>query len=190
MDRTLPASWVEKIFRRMQGYYGSIWVDRWKSGESQQTPQGLVDVGMLNAKVVWAEELGGFSDTPEAIGKALDACKGLKFPPTLPEFLALCREEAGRPKPAKQIEYTPTAEDRQRQQDAAERIAQEARAKQARCFDGLAWARTASSPYALQALAQEAAAENPVLGPIFREHVAAGRCDEHGNPIKQYRRAA
>lgn len=88
----LPDSWVERIFDRMQGLYGSLWLDRWRSGEVLEQGGQRFDRGLLLAKATWADELSGFADQPARIAQALDACRSLKFPPTVPEFLALCRE--------------------------------------------------------------------------------------------------
>lgn len=45
-------------------------------------------------KETWAEKLGGFS--AQEIAGALRACDDLKFPPNLPEFVSMCRNEARR----------------------------------------------------------------------------------------------
>lgn len=73
----LPDSWMEKLFLKMEIRYGSLWVDRY---------------GMLSRDTVkngWAEELAGY--TGEEIKRGLDGCASKTFPPTLPEFLMLCR---------------------------------------------------------------------------------------------------
>ncbi|OQA32200.1 MAG: hypothetical protein BWY57_02137 [Betaproteobacteria bacterium ADurb.Bin341] len=52
-----------------------------------------------------------------AIGKAFDAVKDQKYPPTLPEFLEACREAARREGMApnhKALPHHPTEEDRAR----------------------------------------------------------------------------
>lgn len=90
----LPESWVDRIFDRMQGMYGSLWVDRWRSGETVERNGASFDRGLLLAKETWAEYLSGFRDQPERLSKALEACKSMRMPPTLPEFLALCRQQA------------------------------------------------------------------------------------------------
>lgn len=90
---TLPDSWVERIFDRMQGLYGSLWVDRWRTGEMVQRAGRQFDQGLLNAKATWAQELGGFAGQPERISRALEACRGKSLPPTLPEFVELCRQQ-------------------------------------------------------------------------------------------------
>ena len=75
----LPENWIDRIFMKMQGRYGSLFIDRWKGCD------------MANVKTTWADELGGFKDRPEAIGYALQTLADNQFPPTLPEFLAACR---------------------------------------------------------------------------------------------------
>lgn len=88
----LPASWVDRIFDRMQGLYGSIWVDRWRTGETVDTPRGPVDKGVMVAKATWAQGLAGFADQPERLMKAIDACGSRPMPPTLPEFRDYARQ--------------------------------------------------------------------------------------------------
>jgi hypothetical protein len=93
----LPASWVDRIFDRMQGYYGSLWVDRWRSGDIDDNGR---DRGLLNAKATWAIELGGFVGETERIAQAIESCRHRSLPPTLPEFLELCRQAHGTPRAA------------------------------------------------------------------------------------------
>lgn len=84
----LPESWIEKIFGYMGDYYGSLFSDRWK------------DCNIANVKRTWAESLASFTDHPEcfrlALKSMIDECR---MPPTLPEFVALCRKHYVRPKP-------------------------------------------------------------------------------------------
>lgn len=89
----LPDSWVERIFDRMQGMYGSLWVDRWRTGETVERAGRVFDRGLLNAKATWAQELGGFAEQPERIQRALESCRSKSLPPTLPEFVELCRQQ-------------------------------------------------------------------------------------------------
>lgn len=58
----------------------------WKIG--QTLPDGS-DAGIVNAMNHWAEKLGGYKNRPEAIRAVLDHLPS--NPPTLPEFLQLCR---------------------------------------------------------------------------------------------------
>jgi hypothetical protein len=77
---------VERIFSKMMASYGSLFADRWR------------DCDIAEVKDVWAEELASFSDNPACFGLALKAMvEECKFPPTLPEFVALCRKCYTRP---------------------------------------------------------------------------------------------
>jgi len=93
LTEALPDSWVDRIFDRMQGMYGSLWVDRWRSGETVERAGRSFDRGLLNAKATWAQGLGGFSGQPERIHRALESCRSKSLPPTLPEFIELCRHQ-------------------------------------------------------------------------------------------------
>lgn len=73
----LPLPWIDRLFARFEAYYGSRFADAWRGA----------DVAMV--KGVWAEKLAELTRDELAAGvQALDRCK---FPPTLPEFYALCR---------------------------------------------------------------------------------------------------
>lgn len=91
----LPSAWINKIFATMQGHYGSRFVNMWKTGDL--LPNGQ-DAGYLNAQRTWAEKLGGFEDHPECIAHVLEILPDT--PPTLPQFLELCRR-APRKEPLK-----------------------------------------------------------------------------------------
>ena len=73
----LPESWVEKLFARFSAMYGRKFADLW------------ADCNLRDVKATWAEDLAGF--TGEEIKRGVDACKTRTFPPTLPEFVQLCR---------------------------------------------------------------------------------------------------
>ena len=83
----LPEPWVDGIFGRMSTFYGSLFSDRWR------------DTNLVEVKRVWAEELASFSDNPECFGLALKEMVSCKFPPTLPEFVEMCRTKYKRPQP-------------------------------------------------------------------------------------------
>ena len=85
-QQPLPAHWMSKIFLAMQGYYGTRYTNMWKTGEV--LPNGD-DAGHMNMMRVWSEKLGGFTDYPECIAHALQNLP--QHPPTLPEFMELCR---------------------------------------------------------------------------------------------------
>lgn len=76
----LPLPWVDRIFARMEGLYGTLFLDRWRGCDIE------------NVRQTWADELGGFSGHPQAISDALRALTERQFPPTLPEFLGMCRD--------------------------------------------------------------------------------------------------
>ena len=61
----------------MVGFYGSKFADLWKGCD------------LANVKTVWADELAGYS--ADEIKRGIDGCRTRPFPPTLPEFLLLCR---------------------------------------------------------------------------------------------------
>jgi hypothetical protein len=73
----LPISWIESLFKRMSWAYGSKFADLWN---------GVNPVEMKN---YWAERLGALSRAELATGyRMLDS---RDRPPTLPEFIKLCR---------------------------------------------------------------------------------------------------
>lgn len=73
----LPTRWAAKLILRMQALYGAAFTRQW---------EGLDPDSMAQC---WAEELAGYS--AEEIRRGLDGCRTSKFPPTLPEFLTMCR---------------------------------------------------------------------------------------------------
>lgn len=76
----LPEPWIERIFGRLEDFYGARFLDMWRGTD------------LLRVKATWSEKLVRFADNPKAIGYALDALEQKPFPPTLPEFLELCRQ--------------------------------------------------------------------------------------------------
>ena len=65
------------MFRKLAGFYGSAWLDKW------------VGLDLREVKATWAEGLG--ECTLEQVRLALDNLKGT-FPPSLPEFREACRQ--------------------------------------------------------------------------------------------------
>lgn len=76
----LPERWTEKIFRRMENFYGAKWHD------------SLGGIPRDRVRQAWGEELADYA--PDEIARGLDGCRGRVWPPTLPEFLLLCRPQA------------------------------------------------------------------------------------------------
>ena len=73
----LPTAWIEKLFDRMAALYGNKFADMWRGS----------DVAMV--KELWAHELGKL--TRDEVTKGAQALMTLDWPPTLPQFIKLCR---------------------------------------------------------------------------------------------------
>lgn len=118
----LPAAWMAKIFASMQGYYGTRYTNMWKTGE--MLPNGE-DAGHMNMMRVWAEKLGGFQDHPECIAHALENLPDT--PPTLPQFIEICRR-APRKEPLMLV-HNLTPEDVKRNKERLDEIKQQLNAR-------------------------------------------------------------
>lgn len=73
----IPSAWIERLFERLSGYYGSKFGDLWRGCDLE------------SVKRTWADALAGYA--AHEIKRGIDACLRRVFPPTLPEFLTLCR---------------------------------------------------------------------------------------------------
>lgn len=69
--------WVERLFARLSAMYGARFADMWSG------------LDMAKVKAAWAEDLGDL--TLDEVTRGVSACKLRDWPPTLPEFLSLCR---------------------------------------------------------------------------------------------------
>lgn len=106
--QALPNEVIAWIFRELQGNYGSRFLNQWKTG---QTTPGGSDAGVQNAMRTWARKLVGFSDQTHAIESVLEHLPN--DPPSLPEFVALCRTAASRPRDsAPKLQHVMTPEER------------------------------------------------------------------------------
>lgn len=76
---SLPDSWIERIFARMEDRYGDLWANRYGAFPRERV------------KATWAEDLADL--TGEEIKAGMTACRNLRFPPTCPEFRELCRPQ-------------------------------------------------------------------------------------------------
>lgn len=184
--RSLPGSWVDRIFDRMQGLYGSLWVERWRNGDMVQVAGRQMDAGLLNAKAVWSEELAGFASRPDCIKAALDACKSRSLPPTLPEFAQGCRDAMRRiGEGTQKLSHTLTTEELLQQRESAEKVAATVKSRPTE-FDGLKWAAHPRSKIAVQAVFNEAKSGNKVLSKVFDDLVTAGVVTPEGKALKLY----
>jgi len=75
--KSCPLAWVERLFERLSGMYGARFADMWAGSDLEAV------------KAIWSEDLAGYSG--EEIRCGIAACKSKAWPPTLPEFLLLCR---------------------------------------------------------------------------------------------------
>lgn len=75
----LPDAWIEKLFNLMEDRYGSLWADRYGA-----FPRDRV-------KRTWGSDLADMSR--DELARGAEACRDRRYPPTLPEFRALCRKE-------------------------------------------------------------------------------------------------
>jgi len=73
----LPMAWIEKLFDRMISHYGNKFLDMWR------------DIDLQGVKATWAHELGKLSR--DEIAHGANALSGQEWPPTLPQFISLCR---------------------------------------------------------------------------------------------------
>ena len=83
MKTRLPNEWVDRIFMRLHGRFGNNFTDKFKLG---QIVDGM-DIGIANAKQVWAEELAGISG--DRIKVALE--HNYDYAPSCDQFKAQCK---------------------------------------------------------------------------------------------------
>ena len=117
----LPDSWVESLLARMLATYGQKFRSQW------------ADVPPETLRETWAVALGRFDGEriKWALEQMITTCP---WPPTLPEFVALCRQ-APREEPAKLPAPSPS------EQQRAERVEQLAGGAFAARSPGKAWAK-------------------------------------------------
>lgn len=73
----IPSSWVDALFAKMSSLYGNKFTDMWR------------DQDISVVKKVWYEELAKL--TRDEIAKGANALMNQEWPPTLPQFIKLCR---------------------------------------------------------------------------------------------------
>ncbi|GAB3358006.1 hypothetical protein GCM10027513_08140 [Giesbergeria giesbergeri] len=82
---------VAWLWRMMHGTYGSLFVSRFATGEIEDKgPDRGKDKGVLAARQVWEASMRNFS--PDTVKTAFRQAVQVhsEFPPTLPQFVALC----------------------------------------------------------------------------------------------------
>lgn len=73
----IPQSWIDALFVKMLSLYGSKFSEMWRDSDLQ------------SVKGVWAQELGKLSR--DDIARGANALMSQEWPPTLPQFIKLCR---------------------------------------------------------------------------------------------------
>jgi hypothetical protein len=73
----IPLNWVEKLFEEMMLSFGKKFADQWQG----------IDPAKLKAH--WAQKMGEL--TNEEMVRGVKAMRNLDWPPSLPEFMRLCR---------------------------------------------------------------------------------------------------
>lgn len=171
----LPDAWIDRIFKRLEGRYGSLFLDRWRGCD------------MANVRETWADELDGFRDQPERIAHALKSLAEEKFPPTLPEFIAACRRA-----PAKEplaLPHRPTAEEREHQSALAKRLGDVIGAGKIRDGIDAHWATHPRSYDHLHAIFDASKRDGRFL-PCIEQMVADGICTPGGKLLRSYQGGA
>lgn len=118
-----PADTANNVFKVFHGFYGNLFLSKFVNG---QTNDDGVDQGVVSARAIWSHGLRDFdlSTVKTALARVMDAHP--EFPPTLPQFVQLCRACAPR---AVYVEALPPAKpDPEVSRMARERLA-EVRAK-------------------------------------------------------------
>lgn len=84
---------ADAVFRAMHGFYGQLWLSKFATGQAGADGS---DTGVVSAKAIWAHGLRDFDSG--VVKLALRQCLELHpdFPPSLPQFVALCRANAPR----------------------------------------------------------------------------------------------
>ena len=97
----LPEQAVNNVFKVFHGFYGNLFLSKFSTGEVDA--QGG-DAGIVSARQIWGHGLRNFD--AGTVKAALAQCMAPhpEFPPSLPQFVALCRANAPREayKPAQQ----------------------------------------------------------------------------------------
>lgn len=78
---------VNNVFKVLHGCYGNLFLSKFASGVLDLKKR---DLGVASARTVWAFKLRRFDEA--TVVRALDQCQERhpEFPPSLPQFLALC----------------------------------------------------------------------------------------------------
>ena len=78
---------VSSVFKVLHGFYGNLFLSKFASGQADNAG---ADEGVTSAKGIWAHGLRKYGSS--VVKAALNQCltDHPKFPPSLPEFVAMC----------------------------------------------------------------------------------------------------
>lgn len=165
---------IDRLFGELESLYGSKFADLWAG----------TNIDRVKAK--WTEKLRGFVDHPGVIQKAVDALDERPYPPTLPEFISLCRDAARRMGTyTRAIAYKPTEEEEERARAAAASAANVIRKINGDGIDAH-WATHPTSVAQLRMIF-DAAEKDQRYRQCVAEMVEKGICTEDGRLLKTYR---
>ncbi len=97
----MPVDVVNNIFKVFHGFYGNLFLSKFSTGEADAKGG---DAGIVSARQIWGHGLRDFDagTVKAALAQCMD--RHPEFPPSLPQFVALCAanepREAYRPEPA------------------------------------------------------------------------------------------
>lgn len=75
----IPDSWIDALFAKMSALYGNKFADMWRESNMQ------------SVKSVWAQELSKL--TREQMARGANSLINQEWPPSLPQFIKMCRIE-------------------------------------------------------------------------------------------------
>lgn len=86
-NQPTSAAVVNDVFRVLHGFYGVLFTSKFATGVVDAAGK---DKGILSARKVWAFQIQRYES--HTVANALEACKAMhpEFPPSLPQFVALC----------------------------------------------------------------------------------------------------
>lgn len=148
------------VFARLQATFGTQFLQLWRGAEME----------LVYAE--WDAALAGVSR--DRVASALDECRQLEKPPTLPAFLALCRSQPSSSDRPRLVYQSGAQTDREQSRDNLRRIkALLVESQIGRPRDPMRWARYPKSEQAV-ALLLRGAARDHRLREILRGHVQDG----------------
>lgn len=155
---------ARQVFARLRATWGTRFLSLWRGAD------------MDEVIATWSEALAGIDR--ERIQRALVDCQNAENPPTLPEFLRLCRAQPAGSDRTPQLEYlgTPTTREQARRNLARVHRMLGTIGENTR-RDPMFWARRPLTALAVQRLARGAVTDHR-LRTILLEHVDDGgtRC--------------